>query len=63
MNTSSEILTQRNIETPPATLGISPVKKINGPVLVPWDRQKTYSFICLTICFVIWACVFFPLIK
>nr|CAH7728183.1 unnamed protein product [Callosobruchus chinensis] len=48
MNTSSEILTQRSVETL-STLEISPAKKNKGPVLVPWDRQKTYSFAFLAV--------------
>nr|CAH7728182.1 unnamed protein product [Callosobruchus chinensis] len=41
MNTSSEILTQRSVETL-STLEISPAKKNKGPVLVPWDHDLNH---------------------
>nr|CAI5816893.1 unnamed protein product [Callosobruchus analis] len=62
MNTSSEILTQRSVETL-SSLEASPSKKSKGPILVPWDRQKTYSFAFLAVCFIVWAGIFFPLMK
>ncbi|KAJ3638239.1 hypothetical protein MTP99_001637 [Tenebrio molitor] len=61
MYKSTEILTQRNGEPQPN--GSNPQRKPKPQqVLVGWDKQKTFTFLGLSLCFVVWACVYFPLI-
>ncbi|KAJ3650132.1 hypothetical protein Zmor_021840 [Zophobas morio] len=68
MNSSTEVLTKRNGEvvngSPPngASASASSKKPKTQQVLIGWDKQKSFTFIGLSLCFVVWACVYFPLI-
>ncbi|KYB26573.1 hypothetical protein TcasGA2_TC034814 [Tribolium castaneum] len=61
MNTSTEILTKRHTEV--MEQGASARKPQVQQVFVGWDRQKSFTFLGLSLCFVVWACVYFPLMS
>lgn len=31
-------------------------------ILVGWDKSRSFTFLGLALCFVLWACIYFPLI-
>ncbi|KAJ8973556.1 hypothetical protein NQ317_018401 [Molorchus minor] len=61
MNTSTEILTQRKPESATASQKSTSSQK-SVMVVVPWDKQKSYTFLVFSLCFIIWACVYFPFV-
>lgn len=32
-------------------------------VLIGWDKQRSWIFLGLSVCLIVWACIFFPLLT
>ncbi|XP_028141149.1 uncharacterized protein LOC114335168 isoform X2 [Diabrotica virgifera virgifera] len=62
MNNSNEILTAQNENIEAVGCRNKGHKMVQDELLSPWSRQKSISFIVLTVLFVVWACIFFPLL-